>query len=301
MEEAIRRTASQRNTTSRRKHKKIRIYNLKAYRKILMQLTVSVLILILIASVRGLDNPFAKNIVLKINSCISNDIDWTAAYKGINTGLINIINYSKTFFSNQEKVNTQNKPKETEKIADNKSTPVEKASEQQEKVVVPVDSKKVVSKEVTPVFSSMNSMDIDIKYIKSKVKLIKPVNGRISSPYGMRINPITHKQELHPGMDIAASTGTSIHSAFSGEVIEAIKGTTYGNYVKVRNGKDIVTVYAHCSKLLVKKGQKVLKGQVIAKVGNTGMSLGPHVHFEVLRYNRPVDPAYLLSAVKGSS
>jgi len=301
MEEAIRRTASQRNTTSRRKHKKIRIYNLKAYRKILIQLTVSVLILILIASVRGLDNPFAKNIVLRINSCISNDIDWSGAYKGINTGLLNIIDYSKTFFSNQEKIDTQNKTKQTEKIADNKSTLVEKASEQQKKVVVPIDSKKIMSKEVAPVFSSMNSMDIDIKYIKAKVKLIKPVNGRISSPYGIRINPITHKEELHSGIDIAASTGTSIRSAFSGEVIEAIKGTTFGNFVKIRNGKDIVTIYAHCSKILVKKGQKVLKGQVIAKVGNTGMSLGPHLHFEVLRDNRPIDPTYLLSAVKGGS
>ncbi|MGE5328488.1 MAG: M23 family metallopeptidase [Deltaproteobacteria bacterium] len=299
MEEALRKTAAQKNTSYRRKQKKIRIYNLRAYRKIFIQLIASCLILISIVSVRGIDNPFTKDVTKRINECMSNSIDWTGVYKGINIWYLKAVDYTKTFFNKNEKVKTEDKVQNVQKVVPDKASSKDKASEAEQKAAVPItSSSKSTNKEIVPVFSSMNSMDIDVKYVKSKYRLAFPVKGTLSSRFGMRINPITKKEELHPGLDISAKTGAAIHSAFAGEVIESRKGTTFGNYIKIKSGKDIVSVYAHCSKLLVAKGQKVTKGQIIAKVGSTGLSSGPHTHFEVWRDGRLVDPGYLLNIYK---
>lgn len=299
MEEVLRKTASQRNTNYRRKNKRIRIYNLKAYRKILTQLIICCLILILIVSAKSIDNPLANEAKKRIDDCISSNIDWKGTYNSASAWLSNIASFSKSLIYPGEKNKAADQIKETGTPNTKQDLDTKNVSKnEQQKAIIPSNSGENISKTVTPVFSSINSMDIDIDYIKSKYKLAIPVNSAISSRYGIRINPITHKEELHPGIDISANTGTSIHAAFAGEIIESRKGTTFGNYIKIKTGKDIVSVYAHCSKLLVKKGQKVAKGQVIAKVGNTGMSLGPHVHFEVWRGDRTVNPTSLLSFSK---
>ena len=118
-------------------------------------------------------------------------------------------------------------------------------------------------------------------------------SSRITSPFGYRVHPILGKKKFHTGIDIGAAAGTNILAANSGTVIAAIHGTTgYGNYVMVDHGGGIVTLYAHCSQLLVKKGDKVKRGQKIALVGSTGMSTGPHLHFEVRKngeYQPPLD------------
>lgn len=298
MEEVLRRTASQRNTNYRKKHKKIRIYSIRVYRKIIIQLIICCLILISIVSVRSIDNPLAKDMIKRINDCISSSIDWGNTYESINIWFSNIASFPKTLM-NQEGNQVKDQGKEVQKENNKETSKINNISkEEQQKAVVPDESQKTSGKEVKPVFSSMNSMDIDVKYIKSKYKLALPVNSTISSRYGMRINPITHKEELHPGVDIPANTGTPIHAAFAGEVIESRKGTTFGNFIKIKTEKDIISVYAHCSKLLVKNGQKVVKGQTIGKVGSTGMSLGPHLHFEVWRDDRTVNPASLLNFKK---
>lgn len=104
-----------------------------------------------------------------------------------------------------------------------------------------------------------------------------PTRGRISSRYGMRWGT------MHRGLDIAASYGTAIKSADAGTISFAGYQGSYGYMVEINHGNGYVTRYAHCSKLLVKKGDKVIKGQHIANVGNSGRSTGPHVHFEVLK------------------
>ncbi|MBQ8508387.1 MAG: peptidoglycan DD-metalloendopeptidase family protein [Clostridia bacterium] len=102
---------------------------------------------------------------------------------------------------------------------------------------------------------------------------------RVSSGYGWRDSPISGQQEFHNGIDIPAAYGTDIYAANAGTVITATYHWSYGNYVMVDHGGGKVTLYAHCSKLLVKVGDKVTKGQVIARVGSTGSSTGNHLHF----------------------
>ncbi len=117
-----------------------------------------------------------------------------------------------------------------------------------------------------------------------------PVGGIIGSFYGERVHPIKNTILLHKGIDIEAQSGTPIKAAYDGEVVEADLEASYGNYVKVKHVDGLTTLYAHCSKLLVSKGQKVSKGDVIAEVGATGAADGPHLHFEVRKDNIAVNP-----------
>ncbi|MDW3096317.1 MAG: M23 family metallopeptidase [Gammaproteobacteria bacterium] len=114
--------------------------------------------------------------------------------------------------------------------------------------------------------------------------------GWISSHYGKRADPFTGKQEYHRGVDFAGKYYSNVISVAGGVVTEADDRSGYGNLVEIDHGNGYVTRYGHNDKLSVKVGQTVKKGQVIAKMGSTGRSTGPHVHFEVLKNGARVDP-----------
>ncbi len=117
---------------------------------------------------------------------------------------------------------------------------------------------------------------------------------RISSPYGYRIHPITKTRKLHTGIDYAAPYGTAIYAAEDGKVLTSGWINGYGYTVTINHGGGYVTLYAHCSKLLVSAGQSVTAGQTIAKVGSTGNSTGNHLHFEVKVNGATQNPANYL-------
>ena len=121
-----------------------------------------------------------------------------------------------------------------------------------------------------------------------------PINGRVSSEYGMRRLHDEKHARLHGGIDFAAPTGTPIRAARDGEVLFAGTRGGYGNTVVLDHGGKTETLYAHASELLVKPGDKVRAGDEIAKVGSTGKSTGPHLHFEIRHNGRPINPLRLL-------
>ena len=126
-----------------------------------------------------------------------------------------------------------------------------------------------------------------------KSLLKTPINGaRISSNYGYRKHPILGYNKLHNGKDFAAPTGTPIFAAGSGTVVKAQFWSTWGNYVRIKHVGGYDTEYAHASKIApgIKPGVKVKQGQVIAYVGTTGRSTGPHLHFGVLYNNKRINP-----------
>lgn len=127
------------------------------------------------------------------------------------------------------------------------------------------------------------------KYLDS-IPTLWPVAGRKGDGFGYRKDPFTGRKSFHYGIDISASSGIPIKSSASGVVEFSGKKSGYGYCVIVNHGNGIKTLYGHSSKLLVKDGQKVQKGDVIAKVGSTGRSTGPHLHFEVHVGGTQVDP-----------
>ena len=122
-----------------------------------------------------------------------------------------------------------------------------------------------------------------------------PASSRITSGFGGRPSPTEGASTSHQGMDIGASTGTSIVAAASGTVIISTYSYSAGNYIMINHGGGVYTVYMHCSQLLASVGDQVSQGQVIAKVGSTGYSTGPHLHFGVRVGGQYVNPAKYVS------
>jgi murein DD-endopeptidase MepM/ murein hydrolase activator NlpD len=110
----------------------------------------------------------------------------------------------------------------------------------------------------------------------------------------MRMHPILHVRKMHTGIDIHAPSGATIVAAGNGTVIYAGRNGGYGNFTMIDHGNGLVTCYAHQSKILVRKGQHVSAGTTIGKVGSTGLSTGPHLHFEVRVNGTPKNPTSYL-------
>ena len=122
---------------------------------------------------------------------------------------------------------------------------------------------------------------------------VYPVEGRVSSVFGKRKDPINGSHRHHNGLDIAAPEGTAIQSVRDGVVSFSGDRGGYGNLVIVDHGDGLETRYAHCAELRVEEGQRVQSGDTIATVGSTGRSTGPHLHLEARKEGAPVDPVHL--------
>ena len=123
----------------------------------------------------------------------------------------------------------------------------------------------------------------------------KPVDGPVSSGFGFRSDPFTGRTALHTGLDFPAENGAAIMAAAGGVVKTAERHPAYGNMVEIDHGNGLVTRYAHASRLVARVGDLVRRGQIVAEVGSTGRSTGPHLHFEVLVQGVQQNPARFLA------
>jgi murein DD-endopeptidase MepM/ murein hydrolase activator NlpD len=143
----------------------------------------------------------------------------------------------------------------------------------------------------------MESRLFDQKIKKIMVPTQEPVaGGNLGSPFGWRIDPFNGRSALHTGLDFPSDTGTPILAAAGGIVVTQEYHPAYGNMVEVDHGNELITRYAHASRVMVKKGDLVKRGQKIAEVGTSGRSTGPHLHFEVLVQSVYQDPQKFLTA-----
>jgi murein DD-endopeptidase MepM/ murein hydrolase activator NlpD len=152
------------------------------------------------------------------------------------------------------------------------------------------------------VYTQSKSYDVLLNLVKNQehrllcIPAIQPVLNRdmksLASGYGYRIDPIYRRSTFHAGMDFAAKTGTRIYATGEGVVTLAGWKQGYGNTVMINHGYNYETLYGHCSRLNVRVGQKVKRGEVIAFIGSTGKSTGPHLHYEVHFRGVPQNPAH---------
>jgi murein DD-endopeptidase MepM/ murein hydrolase activator NlpD len=127
---------------------------------------------------------------------------------------------------------------------------------------------------------------------------IYPTFGRISDYYGWRFHPILHKRMFHHGLDIANEKGTPVYATADGVIRAAKRMKNFGKFISINHKYGYQTNYGHLSKIVVRKGQKVKRGQIIGYMGNTGRSTGTHLHYEVKRYNRYRNPIKYINRKK---
>jgi len=142
----------------------------------------------------------------------------------------------------------------------------------------------------------LGSLQLELAQMISSLPSEWPVEGQVVSGVGMRLSPVTGKKEFHPGLDIPNPIGTLVHAA--GDAVVESAGVNGGNgrSIVLDHGQEITTQYAHLSKIFVSEGEHVRKGQPIGLVGNSGMSTGPHLHYEMRVNGIPIDPRTVLMA-----
>ena len=164
-----------------------------------------------------------------------------------------------------------------------------------------INTNKKVDQISKQLYIQSKSYDEIIELAKNKADMlaslpaIQPVSNknlsRMASGYGWRIHPIYKTRKLHAGMDFSAKSGTPIYATGDGKISKSIRSRRgYGNHVIIDHGYGYKTLYAHMQKYIVHKGQKVKRGEVIGYVGNTGTSVGPHLHYEVIKDGKKINP-----------
>lgn len=140
------------------------------------------------------------------------------------------------------------------------------------------------------VIEKMTSDNNRLRHYPAIQPISKRDMERVSSGFSMRIHPIYGINKFHYGMDFVAPTGTAVYATADGVVVSAGDYLGYGNYIKIDHGYEYETSYGHLNSIGVRKGQKVVRGQVIGTVGNTGISTGDHLHYEVIYQGKAVNP-----------
>lgn len=152
----------------------------------------------------------------------------------------------------------------------------------------------------TDLFTLVESRLFESRMASLMIPNTRPLPGPVGSGFGFRSDPFTGRGALHTGLDFPAESGSPIHAAAGGVVRSTDYHSAYGNLLEIDHGNGLTTRYAHTSRILVKAGDLIKRGQLVAEVGNTGRSTGPHLHFEVLVEGVQQDPAKFLAG-KGTA
>jgi murein DD-endopeptidase MepM/ murein hydrolase activator NlpD len=257
-----------------------------------LQLLVVVVFLSIFALCKAANTPATKSFVAKVNVVTTTNYDSNKYIKKMITALG--INFPEKGLQT-ENLNEESQPskefRNNSEISENNDKSINDKNSSSS-----IENKDDATSDVqiadTPTIEVLG--DSEIKAIADKYSFIVPIKGEYVSLFGTRTDALTGKSDFHSGIDIGANMGTSIKAALAGEVIEVGSSPEYGNYIKLQHNDGMKTVYAYCSTLIAKKGQKVNQGDVIAKVGDTE-GLSGSLHFEVWKDNKAVDPEKLLN------
>lgn len=287
----------------------------KMINKMIIQMIVCVIIYTCIYMLQYSNYLFSKNMVDKTKEVLSYDIS-----------IENLYNKSNEFFSNLQKkfnwgVNNEQNDNVNEEAQDQNTeeTNIENSNAESSENTSEANNENVDNSEISQNDASTevtnndttqlavggadetqqeeekSQEEQDIEYVKQNVSIIWPIKGVITSRFGNR-TPTEIVTANHKGLDIAGNMGDNIVSAMDGTVVQYSKEGDYGKHLRIQNG-EVLTLYAHCSELLVQEGSTVKQGDVIAKVGATGRATGPHLHFEIRRDDRFINPELILGSL----
>lgn len=262
-------------------------------KKMFLQIAICILIYIIFYMIQNTNYIFSEDIIKKATEILSYDIN-----------IENLYNQAKEHFNSF--INTENNSENKE---ENNITDEVNEGQNNEQETLNIENNEVLQEGEAEVIenniggenvetneeetANLSQMELDAKSILETKSLIIPLKGTITSRYGPR-NPTTATvPKYHTGIDIAVNEGTVFIASMSGTVETVSSVGDYGNHIKIVNG-DVMTLYAHCETIYVKQGEEVVQGQQIGEVGATGNVTGPHLHFEIRKENRYVDPDLIL-------
>ena len=283
----------------------------KMINKMIIQMIVCVIIYTCIYMLQYSNYLFSKDMVDKTKEALSYDIS-----------IENLYNKSNEFFLNLQKkinwgVNNEQNDNVNEEAQDQNTeeTNIENSNaESSEANNENVDNSEISQNDASTEVTNNDTTQLavggadetqqeeeksqeeqDIEYVKQNVSIIWPIKGVITSRFGNR-TPTEIVTANHKGLDIAGNMGDNIVSAMDGTVVQYSEEGDYGKHLRIQSG-EVLTLYAHCSELLVQEGSTVKQGDVIAKVGATGRATGPHLHFEIRRDDRFINPELILGSL----
>lgn len=313
------------NTRVRVDNTKTSIQNInKKLKKMIIQIIICLIIYLSFYYIINNNYIFSDDFRNKCEDILEYDISFNEMYKNISEVISTFqANYQKIISNSRqnsvdeikeqnntnqtqsEENNTQENTEKNEEIENELIENTEEEISQQEQVQINEDEniggateevasiEETVETGETEELGEEEQMKKDAEDIKSKISFIKPLEGVITSVFGWRNPKSSIVSKYHTGIDIASNEGTDIISATKGKVILTSSKGAYGNHLKIQI-EDTVIIYAHCSALEVKEGDEIEQGQVIAKVGSTGNSTGPHLHFEIRKDDRYVNPSLIV-------
>lgn len=306
--ESIYRSGETRNRYQPQETRKIKG---KMINKMIIQMIVCVIIYTCIYMLQYSNYLFSKDMVDKTKEVLSYDIS-----------IENLYNKSNEFFLNLQKkfnwgVNNEQNDNVNEEAQDQNTeeTNIENSNvESSENTNENVDNSEISQNDASTEVTNNDTTQLavggadetqqeeeksqeeqDIEYVKQNVSIIWPIKGVITSRFGNR-TPSEIVTANHKGLDIAGNMGDNIVSAMDGTVVQYSEEGDYGKHLRIQSG-EVLTLYAHCSELLVQEGSTVKQGDVIAKVGATGRATGPHLHFEIRRDDRFINPELILGSL----
>ena len=275
------------STNNVNKNEKIKISLAK---RMFYQIAICIVIYVIFYLIKNSNYIFSEDVLNKTKEFLSYDIN----FGNVRNSVSSFIEENKEKFSflkifNDDKSDDENNVENT--IENNNESAntvggIGGARDEEEKDNEKDDKKEDEEK------NKKSQYELDVEYIKNNFKFIVPVKGTVTSRYGKR-EATEVVSANHQGIDIGANKGSAIYAAMDGTVTTASEEGEYGKHIDITN-EDVLTRYAHCSKLLVKEGDKVKKGDKIAEVGSTGNSTGPHLHFEIRRDNRTINPESII-------
>lgn len=260
-------------------------------KKVILQVLICMLIYFIFYLIKNSNYIFSEEVVNKTREFLSYDINFQGIYtqteKYYNEVIKPIINNqsdSKEEQNVNEQVNEEGGIGGGEEGVELLNNEIQQTS---------ADEIKEEDKKEDENQKPLSQMEIDANDIKANYNLILPLKGTVTSRFGSR-TPTDIVSANHAGIDIGVNEGTVFTASMEGTVTSVSSEGSYGNHIYIQKD-DVTTLYAHCKTIYLKQGDTVVQGQKIGEVGSTGKATGPHLHFEIRKANRVVNPEYILA------